>query len=349
MDKGSSFNEFGLMGKIDGFVREDNLKEDAIKIVKKIKPEWKDEDIQTKEFSEGITNKIILIWSGERENGILVRVYGANTDVIIDRSVERRNIQLLCKVGCSKPLYATFDNGIAYGFIEGVTLDEETVKDPEIYRCICKEIIRFHSVECDGEKSAYIWTKTRMFIENMPEKFPEEERTKKLKEKIASKETLLNEMEMLQNELSNLDSPVCFCHNDLLLQNLIYNKEKNRVYFIDYEYGFYNYEAFDIANHFNEYAGVNEVDYSRYPDKEYQMKWLKTFLREKNGGDVDNKEVEKLYVQVNKFSLLSHFFWGVWALIQAANSSIDFDFLEYSIVRFGEYNRKKDEFLKLTL
>lgn len=48
MNKGSSAREFGLMGKIDGFVREENLREDAIKIVQQIRPEWKDEDIQTK-------------------------------------------------------------------------------------------------------------------------------------------------------------------------------------------------------------------------------------------------------------------------------------------------------------
>lgn len=108
------------------------------------------------------------------------------------------------KVGCSKPLYATFDNGIAYGFIEGVTLNEETVRDPEIYRyicqekkllislsvlkrfcihflyfrCICKEIIRFHSVEGDGERVPYIWTKAKLFIENGPDKFRDENRTK---------------------------------------------------------------------------------------------------------------------------------------------------------------------------
>lgn len=347
MDKGSSGREFGLMGRIDGFVREENLREDAIKIVKKIKPEWRDEDIQTKEFSEGITNKIILVWSGERENGILVRVYGVNTDVIIDRSIERRNIELLNKVGCSKPLYATFDNGIAYGFIEGVTLNEVTCQDPEIFRCICKEIIRFHSVEGDGEKVPYIWTKAKLFIETGPDKFLEENRTKILKEKVQPKKSLLNELEMLQSELSGLDSPVVFCHNDLLLKNIIYNKQRERAYFIDYEYGFYNYEAYDIANHFNEYAGVDEVDYSRYPDKEYQMIWLRTFLEEKYGRKVEESEVEKQYVIVNKFSLLSNFFWGVWALVQAAHSTIDFDFLDYAIIRLSEYYKKKDEFLKL--
>jgi ethanolamine kinase len=34
-----------------------------------------------------------------------------------------------------------------------------------------------------------------------------------------------------------------------------------------------------------------------------------------------------LYVQVNKFALVAHFLWALWALIQAEHSTIDFDFL----------------------
>lgn len=36
-----------------------------------------------------------------------------------------------------------------------------------------------------------------------------------------------------------------------------------KLYFIDFEYGSYNYRGFDIGNHFNEYAGY-ECDYSLY-------------------------------------------------------------------------------------
>ena len=37
------------------------------------------------------------------------------------------------------------------------------------------------------------------------------------------------------------------------------------MFLIDFEYAFYNYRAFDIANHFCEYAGF-ECDYSRWDD-----------------------------------------------------------------------------------
>lgn len=62
-------------------------------------------------------------------------------------------------------------------------------------------------------------------------------------------------MNNLKNFLSNLDSPIVFSHNDLLLGNVIYNENKNKVTFIDYEYADYNYQAFDIGNHFAEFVG----------------------------------------------------------------------------------------------
>lgn len=66
-------------------------------------------------------------------------------------------------------------------------------------------------------------------------------------------EMLRRELAQLTTALSCLDSPVVFCHNDLLLANVIYRP--GVVNFIDYEYAAYNYQAFDIGNHFTEFAG----------------------------------------------------------------------------------------------
>jgi ethanolamine kinase len=66
---------------------------------------------------------------------------------------------------------------------------------------------------------------------------------------------LQSEFVDLESKLRQLDSPIVFCHNDLLLGNVVYNEAKNSVTFIDYEYAAYNHQAFDIGNHFNEFAG----------------------------------------------------------------------------------------------
>uniref|UniRef100_A0A8D2DAQ3 ethanolamine kinase n=1 Tax=Sciurus vulgaris TaxID=55149 RepID=A0A8D2DAQ3_SCIVU len=54
-------------------------------------------------------------------------------------------------------------------------------------------------------------------------------------------------------------------------------------------------------------------------------------------------EVEILFIQVNPFAFVSHFFGGLWALIQAKYSTIEFAFLGYAIVCFNQYFKMKPE------
>jgi ethanolamine kinase len=56
-------------------------------------------------------------------------------------------------------------------------------------------------------------------------------------------------------------------------------------------------------------------------------------------------QVAKLYDEVNGFSLASHFYWGLWAMIQAMVSDIDFDYMEYAVLRFDEYDKRKEQVL----
>lgn len=66
---------------------------------------------------------------------------------------------------------------------------------------------------------------------------------------------LEKEYYLLEKTLSKVNSPVVYAHNDLLLGNVLYNQEQENVVFIDYEYTAFNYQAFDISNHFAEFAG----------------------------------------------------------------------------------------------
>lgn len=58
---------------------------------------------------------------------------------------------------------------------------------------------------------------------------------------------------------------------------------------------------------------MKEVDYRLYPSKETQLQWLRSYLQaykqltqgDGGGAGVSEEELEALYVQVNKFSLVS--------------------------------------------
>ena len=110
--------------------------------------------------------------------------------------------------------------------------------------------------------------------------------------------------------------------------------------FVDMEYGGYNYRGFDIGNHFNEFAGF---DYSKiwdmYPNKAEQYNFLHEYLLQLKGAayHVSDKELDDFYEEANKFALASHLFWGLWAVVQAKHSPIDFDYLKYAHERLEAY------------
>nr|XP_031294666.1 ethanolamine kinase 2 isoform X2 [Camelus dromedarius] len=280
-------------------VDQDDILPGALRLIRELRPHWKPEQVRTKRFTDGITNKLVACYVEEdMRDCVLVRVYGERTELLVDRENEVRNFQLLRAHGCAPKLYCTFQNGLCYEYMRGMALGPEHIREPRLF-----------SLSADVPKV----------------------------------EVLEQELAWLKEHLPQLDSPVVFCHNDLLCKNIIYDSTKGHVRFIDYEYAGYNYQAFDIGNHFNEFAGVNEVDYCWYPARETQLQWLGYYLQAQKGAAAAPREVERLYVQVNKFALASHFFWALWALIQNQFSTIDFDFLRYAVIRFNQYFKVKPQ------
>ena len=105
-----------------------------------------------------------------------------------------------------------------------------------------------------------------------------------LKENLFSLDELNEEVSFLRERLTNVKSPVVFCHNDGMPANMVL-KEDQTVALIDLEYGGPNHAAYDLANLFNEYSGCDEfLDYKKNYPNEYLMKdWISSYLAEFNG------------------------------------------------------------------
>ncbi|KAG0220370.1 hypothetical protein BGX33_000045 [Mortierella sp. NVP41] len=66
------------------------------------------------------------------------------------------------------------------------------------------------------------------------------------------------------------------------------------------------------------------------------------------GGGVSKVEIlDSMYKEVNKFALTSHIMWGLWGLIQASQSEIEFDYFEYALQRLCEFRRRHEEFMSM--
>ncbi|KAB5541921.1 hypothetical protein PHYPO_G00085530 [Pangasianodon hypophthalmus] len=370
-----------VVPKLDVTVDEQDYRPGALQLIKALRPHWKPTEVKMKTFTDGITNKLIGCYvGGALQDVVLVRIYGNKTELFVDRDNEVKSFRVLQAHRCAPRLYCTFNNGLCYEFLEGVALEPEHIRNPAIFRLIARQMAKYHAIHAHNGwvPRSDLWHKMGKYFSLVPTRFEDPEKNQRLSSQVPSAACLREELLWLQQSLSKLDSPVVLCHNDLLCKNIIYQQAggehlyltlislinplaspqhtvlpedangPGHVKFIDYEYAGYNYQAYDIGNHFNEFAGLNEVDYSLYPERSLQLQWLRAYLEaykeyKDQGTEVSEAEVEVLYVQVNRFALASHFFWGLWALIQAQYSTIDFDFLGYAVLRFSQYFKMKPE------
>ncbi|XP_042325528.1 ethanolamine kinase 1 isoform X1 [Sceloporus undulatus] len=301
----------------------------ALQLLSRLRPHWKPQEVTLKVFTDGITNKLIGCYKGEEmDDVVLVRIYGNKTELLVDREEEVKSFRVLQAHGCAPKLYCTFSNGLCYEFMQGEALDPEHVCNPEIFRLIARQLAKIHAIHAHNGwiPKSNLWLKMGKYFSLIPTEFVDKDLHKRFLKDIPNPQILQEEMAWMKERLSNLGSPVVLCHNDLLCKNIIYNGKQ----------------------------GVSEVDYSLYPSRKLQEHWLRAYLEAYKeykgfGTNVSEKEVEVLYVQVNQFALASHFFWGLWALIQAKYSTIDFDFLGYAIVRFSQYFKMKNEVMTLKL
>nr|XP_029122826.1 probable ethanolamine kinase [Elaeis guineensis] len=293
--------------------------------------------------SGGITNLLLKV-SVKEESGndvsLTVRLYGPNTDLVIDRKRELQAIPYLSAAGFGAKLLGIFKNGIIQSFINARTLSPSDMSNPKIAAEIAKQLYKFHQVDIPGSREAQLWNDVFKFLEKAAVlQFDDNEKQAKY-ETISFKE-ICNEINALKELTDLLNAPVVFAHNDLLSGNLMLNDEEGKLYFIDFEYGSYSYRGYDIANHFNEYAGF-DCDYNLYPEKNVQCHFFQNYLRPDRPHEVPDKDLEALYIETNTFRLASHIYWALWALIQAKVSPIDFDYLCYFFLRYNEYKKEKE-------
>ncbi|XP_038219981.1 choline/ethanolamine kinase-like [Zerene cesonia] len=129
-----------------------------------------------------------------------------------------------------------------------------------------------------------------------------------------------------------------------------------RLVLIDFEYCAYNYRAFDIANHLQEwcYDYTNPEhpfyyeNYENAPTLEQKEIFIKEYL--KHAGEPDAAEsideINRLLDEIDAFALASHLFWSLWSIVNASKSQIPFGYWEYGLSRLETYLRLKQELIK---
>lgn len=346
-----------------------------------------DSHIRFKRFTEGITNtltKATIELPGRTSteidrDAILLRAYGKGTDVLIDRQREMSAHSLLASRGLAPPLLARFENGLMYRFVEGDVCTPEDLRKPEVYRQVAKRLGEWHGSlpisaissfpsqngkMMPGQKSAQAtdkqpiptpntWTVISDWIGALPSD------TEDQKKRQAMLKNELDDIVAKYSEMPGLfGKNYVFGHCDLLSGNVIVERhapgsndelepDDRPVCFIDYEYSTPSPAAFDISNHFAEWAGF-DCDHGGVPTKSQRRDFLKHYVAsfyfnaisegDNLAMEIDMRAaIDQLYNQIDDFRGIPGFYWGIWALIQATISQIDFDYASYAEIRLGEY------------
>ncbi|KAI5640859.1 hypothetical protein M9H77_00161 [Catharanthus roseus] len=328
-----------------------DMKPRVVELCKDLFKKWSNLDesrFSLETVSGGITNLLLKVSVREEKGNTVdmtVRLYGPNTDYVINRERELQAIPYLSAAGFGAKLLGIFGNGMVQSFIYARTLTPSDMRKPKLAAEIAKQLHKFHQVDIPGSREPQLWDDIfKFYAKASCLNFDDNEKQKKY-DTISFKE-IHNEVTNLKELTGQLHAPVVYAHNDLLSGNLMLNDDEDKLYFIDFEYGSYSYRGFDIGNHFNEYAGY-DCDYSLYPNKEEQYHFFRNYLHPERPEEVSDKDLHALYVETNVYMLASHLYWALWALIQAKMSPIDFDYLGYFFLRYNEYKRQKDTYLSL--
>ncbi|XP_065737920.1 choline kinase alpha isoform X4 [Phocoena phocoena] len=239
-------------------------------------------------------------------------------------------------------------------------LDTEELSLPDISAEIAEKMARFHGMKMPFNKEPkwLFGTMEKYLNQVLRIKFTGEPKVKQLHRFLSYDLPL--ELENLRSLLESTPSPVVFCHNDCQEGNILLlegreNSENQKLMLIDFEYSSYNYRGFDIGNHFCEWMyDYNYEKYPffranilKYPTRKQQLHFISNYLAafQNEFENLSNEEKsvieEEMLLEVNRFALASHFFWGLWSIVQAKISSIEFGYMEYAQARFDAYFDQK--------
>ena len=262
-------------------------------------------------ISGGVTNTIFKVITNK--SIFIIRFYGEKTELLIDRKIEKKIMDYLNNI--APKILKEYDNCRIEEYFEGVN----NVHPSKYQKYLCKTLKIIHNLS-PIDNLPFFWDRFYKWKQQTNHPYQKEI------------DEVLNKIKSFNSKYWNQE---VLGHGDLTIGNILLKNEKVKL--IDYEYSCILPRAFDIANHLCEYEGL-ESDNFIYPDKDIRISLIKNYIEEEikyNG----------LFLKIiDYYSLISHYYWGCWSLIQAKISNIDFDYKKYGENRFKMFIYYKQYF-----
>jgi thiamine kinase-like enzyme len=237
----------------------------------------------------------------------VVRVFGNEPELPIDRDHEYRNSTAAAESGAGAPVidYLPEHGVLVVGFIDGLTLSDSLVRrSANIPRvaAACRRLHRGPQFGNDFDMAA------------VQDRYLATVRERGFRLPTGYLDNMEKYVRRVRGVLdSTRDGATVPCNNDLLAENFIDDGEHIRI--IDYEYAGNNDPCFELGNIWAEcHLSVTELE-----------ELVASYYGRRRPAKVARAQLQ---------GLMSKYGWTLWASIQEATSSIEFDFWSWGLEKY---------------
>jgi thiamine kinase-like enzyme len=259
-----------------------------------------------RELPGGLTNQNLHVTTAGLD--VVVRVFRGDAALLgIDRDAEHDNSRAAAAAGVGAPVidYRPDLGVLVIGYLTGTTLQNESFRDPDVLRRAAAGCRRLHEgprftgdFDMFARQASYLAT-VRAFDYPLFDGYLDH----------------LDDFERVRRALAVRATGTVPCNNDLLAANFV--DDGVRTWLIDYEYSGNNDACFELGN------TATECDLD---DDQVEALVAAYF------GAVTPELLARVHLQ----SLVSQYGWSLWGAIQAAASSLDFDFRSWGQERLDK-------------
>ena len=278
-------------------------------VIKQLRQNNHAEPVSIHELKGGLTNKNFRVEIGE-EAYVISFDMGSTAVLGIDREAEYHNARQAFQHGIGPEVILRTPQAIINRFIDGEVLKSGDLATFHKMQLVIETLRRCHQIPVDQAKGTYNvfktakqhLSKTQQFRNQFPVHF----------------EQVLNRLGKIQTAFNQqIDIPV-LCHNDVVPENMILTP--NGLILIDWEYSGVGDHFFDLGM----LAAYHNLD-------ETQEQTLITAYF--------GTSTPSALARLRLMRAMSDLRDATWGMVQAQFSSLEFDYINYSMQRFQCFNQ----------
>jgi thiamine kinase-like enzyme len=272
---------------------------------------WPGSEIRVSPIAAGLTNQNFRVEVDRMP--FFVRLPGASTDLLaVDRANELHNTRAAAEAGVGPRVVAQdpATGAFALEWIDGRTMSNAAfAAEPRSATLIAAALLRLHTgPRFRDDFNMFRLTERYLgVVDERSIRIPD-----RYREHIAA-------IPRIEAALAAHPLRAVPCHNDLLAEN--YLDDGARLWIVDYEYSGNNDPTFELGN------TAQELQFDAARQEELCAAYF--------GPERFAREGRALLARMRLQMIMSDVGWTLWAAIQAAISTIDYDFWGWALERWG--------------